>query len=228
MMLIALPTPWRIVPCSPSVSTAPAPRNSSDRKFRPLSGRSVICFSVMTWPTVAVSVSRAVVAAFTSTISVTAPGANPDRRGRPDRRTGGCPSAWRRGSLERGGHRVGADGQERERVVAALIRDGLARQARQVAVTVTVAPGTTAPVESLTVPVIWPVAVCALAVPAIASRASTAPSSSARFLYHHPPNARLQTPHLGVSARRDRPERQDSWRCEAHFRAWGCERVKRL
>ena len=55
MMLIAFPTPCRMVPCSPSVSTAPAPRNSSDRKFRPLRGRSVICFSVMTWPTVAVS-----------------------------------------------------------------------------------------------------------------------------------------------------------------------------
>ena len=51
MMLIALPTPCRMAPCSPSISTAPAPRNSSDRKFRPFSGRSVICFSVMTWPT---------------------------------------------------------------------------------------------------------------------------------------------------------------------------------
>ena len=33
--------------------------------------------------------------------------------------------------------------------------------------TVTVAPGTTAPLASFTVPVIWPVAVCALAVPAM-------------------------------------------------------------
>ena len=73
MMLIALPTPCRIVPCSPSVSTAPAPRKSSDRKFRPLSGRSVICFSVMTWPTVALSVSRATASAFTSTTSVSSP-----------------------------------------------------------------------------------------------------------------------------------------------------------
>ena len=55
MRLIAFPTPCRIAPCSPAVSTAPAPRNSSDRKFLPLSGRSVICFSVITWPTVAVS-----------------------------------------------------------------------------------------------------------------------------------------------------------------------------
>ena len=76
MRLIALPTPWRIVPCSPSVWTAPAPRNSNDRKLRPLSGRSVICFSVITWPTEAVSVSRATVAACTSTVSVAAPTAN--------------------------------------------------------------------------------------------------------------------------------------------------------
>jgi hypothetical protein len=73
MMLIALPTPCLKVPCSPATSTAPAPRNSSDKKFRPFSGRSVICFSVMTWPTVALSVSSAVDAACTSTTSVTAP-----------------------------------------------------------------------------------------------------------------------------------------------------------
>ncbi len=41
-------------------------------------------------------------------------------------------------------------------------------------VTVTVAPGTTAPVASLTVPVIWPVAVCALTVLAMPSIASIA------------------------------------------------------
>jgi hypothetical protein len=31
MMLIAFPTPWRIAPCSPVASTAPAPRNRSWR-----------------------------------------------------------------------------------------------------------------------------------------------------------------------------------------------------
>ena len=36
----------------------------------------MICFSVITWPTEAVSVSRATVAAFTSTVSVAAPTAN--------------------------------------------------------------------------------------------------------------------------------------------------------
>ena len=45
MMLIALPTPCRMPPCSPPVSTAPAPRNSNCRKLRPLSGSSVTCFS---------------------------------------------------------------------------------------------------------------------------------------------------------------------------------------
>ncbi len=48
MMLIALPTPWRMPPCSPSVITAPAPRNSNWMKLRPFSGRSVTCFSEMT------------------------------------------------------------------------------------------------------------------------------------------------------------------------------------
>ena len=43
-----------------------------------------------------------------------------------------------------------------------------------------VAPGTTAPLVSLTVPVIWPVAVCALAVFDSVSRVSKAPSR-ARF-----------------------------------------------
>ena len=76
MRLMALPAPWRIEPCSPSVMTAPAPRNSSDRKLRPLRGRSVICFSVITWPTVAVSVSMAAVAACTSTVSLAAPTAS--------------------------------------------------------------------------------------------------------------------------------------------------------
>ena len=48
--------------------------------------------------------------------------------------------------------------------------------------TVTVAPGTTAPVESLTVPVIWPVAVWALTVPAVLSIASTAPKMASFFI----------------------------------------------
>ena len=73
MMLIALPAPCRMDPCSPSASTAPAPRNSSEMKFRPLSGRSVICFCEITWPTEAVSVSRAIAPACTSTASVSSP-----------------------------------------------------------------------------------------------------------------------------------------------------------
>ena len=73
MMLIALPTPCRIPPCSPVVSTAPAPRNSSCRKFRPLSGRSVTCFSVMVCPTEALPVSSTCALACTSTVSVTLP-----------------------------------------------------------------------------------------------------------------------------------------------------------
>ena len=71
--LTALPAPCRMTPCSPLVSTAPAFRNSSCRKFRPFRGRSVICFAVITWPTVAVSVSRATAAACTSTASVNSP-----------------------------------------------------------------------------------------------------------------------------------------------------------
>ena len=59
MMLIALPTPCRMLPCSPPASTAPAPRNSSCRKLRPLSGSSVTCFSVIVWPTEALAVSSA-------------------------------------------------------------------------------------------------------------------------------------------------------------------------
>ncbi len=73
MMLMALPTPWRMSDCSPWTVTAPAPRNSSEMKLRPLRGRSVICFSVMTWPTLAVSVSRDTALACTSMASVRLP-----------------------------------------------------------------------------------------------------------------------------------------------------------
>ena len=47
MMLIALPTPCRMAPCSPPISTAPAPRNRSWMKLRPFSGSSVTCRAVM-------------------------------------------------------------------------------------------------------------------------------------------------------------------------------------
>jgi hypothetical protein len=73
LMLIALPAPCRITPCSPPVSTAPLPRNRSWRKLRPLSGNSVTCFSVITWPMPAVSLSSATARPRTSTVSVSDP-----------------------------------------------------------------------------------------------------------------------------------------------------------
>ena len=76
MMLMALPTPWRMAPCSPPISTAPAPRNSSCRKLRPLSGSSVTCFSVMVCPTEALPESSIIAFDTTSTVSVTLPGAS--------------------------------------------------------------------------------------------------------------------------------------------------------
>ena len=117
MMLIAFPTPCRNVPCSPAVSTAPAPRKSSDRKFRPLSGRSVICFSVMTWPTVAVSESRATASAFTSITSVSAPvcSVQVDTRNLIDEQAD-TRLLGRAEALQRRRHRIGADRQERDRV----------------------------------------------------------------------------------------------------------------
>ena len=80
----------------------------------------MICFSVITWPTVAVSVSRAAVAGLH--LDGLGLGARRQRQVdagdlvdvEPDARLLGDAEA-----RELGAHRVDADGQERERVVAA-------------------------------------------------------------------------------------------------------------
>ena len=70
--LKASPTPARNVPCSPNVVTAFDETSKSWVKL-PFSGRSVICFSLMSWPMVVLSVSSATPLAVTSTISVISP-----------------------------------------------------------------------------------------------------------------------------------------------------------
>ena len=122
---------------------------------------------------------------------------------------------------ELGAHRVDAGGQERERVVAARIRRARARQARQVAVNGDArsrhhrAGRILDGAGDLARGRLCPGRICHR------EQGKHGTQQQRSFSHHHPPNARLQTPHLGVSAQGDRPERQDSWRCEAHFRAWG-------
>ena len=72
-MLIAFPAPRRMPPCSPFVSTAPAPRNSNCKKFRPFKGNWLTCCWVTTWPTEALSVSMETADSCTFTVSVTSP-----------------------------------------------------------------------------------------------------------------------------------------------------------
>ncbi len=130
MMLIALPTPCRMAPCSPPISTAPAPRNSSWMKLRPFSGSSVTCRAVMVWPMLALPVSSVTAAAFTSTVSATLPAS----RSRSTR------WIWIDGELDVGAHRdlepgllgrhhVAADRQQRHHVVALLVGRRAAGQA---------------------------------------------------------------------------------------------------
>ena len=119
----------------------------------------MICFSVMTWPTLAVSLSMATALACTSTASVSPP----VWRSRSTRTTW---STFRRTPVRLAGRKPWSDAVTEYVLTGSsgmtklpsfpLIASRFEPVSSLVAVTVT--PGTTAPVASFTVPVIWPVA----------------------------------------------------------------------
>ena len=123
--------------------------------MRPLSGSSVTCFSVITWPMPAVSLSSATDRPTTSTVSLSDPELHRqiDAQDLIDFELVGR----RRGQLEAlflRRDQIGADRQQRNGVRAPSIGGRLTARPVSVLVILIFAPDTSAPLASETVPVI--------------------------------------------------------------------------